>query len=251
MAPLLKTLPHGCVTFLALYVVALLPSAASADGGADSSCPAGLQPELVAGGSAKQRSGGKPSMLLQMASPTKSSAPVGEEEEEEAKDPKPAPNVAAETSNRPNVASETSNLPSQEQQVQTATRPREQEQQVQTATGPPQQAKDNITAETPPDFTRSLFSLNLLARRVSRITGPAVSFFWKPIPLWGGAEADPTFFAVPLAVVASVFLSFIIVACIVVRYQPRRTKLDTQFEHVRFPEPKDYRLSKSLRSNCW
>eukprot|EP00930_Biecheleria_cincta_P097710 TRINITY_DN893_c0_g1_i1.p1 TRINITY_DN893_c0_g1~~TRINITY_DN893_c0_g1_i1.p1 ORF type:complete len:224 (-),score=46.69 TRINITY_DN893_c0_g1_i1:122-793(-) len=223
MAPLLKTLPHGCVTFLALYVVALLPSAASADGGADSSCPAGLQPELVAGGSAKQRSGGKPSMLLQMASPTKSSAPVGEEEEEEAK----------------------------EQQVQTATRPREQEQQVQTATGPPQQAKDNITAETPPDFTRSLFSLNLLARRVSRITGPAVSFFWKPIPLWGGAEADPTFFAVPLAVVASVFLSFIIVACIVVRYQPRRTKLDTQFEHVRFPEPKDYRLSKSLRSNCW
>lgn len=225
MAPFLKTLPQSCVAFLALHAIALLPSVASAEGEADSACPAGLQPELVAGGSAKQRSGGKPSMLLQRASPMKSSGPVGEEEEEEQK---PAPAVAAETGS----------LPSQEQRVQTAT-------------GPPEQAKENTAAGTQPDLTRSLFTLNSLARRVSRMTGPAAAFLWKPIPLWGGAEADPSLFAVPLAVVASVFFSFIIAACIVVRYHPRRSKLDTQFEHLRFGEPKDYRLSKSLRSNCW
>lgn len=164
-------------------------------------------------------------MLLQMASPIKVSGPVGEEGEEERK---PAPTVAAKNGNLP-----------------------VQDQRTQTANGPPEQAKENTAAETQPDLTRSLFTLNALARRVSRMTGPAAAFLWKPVPLWGGAEADPSFFAVPVAVIASVLFSFIIAACIVVRYQPRRSKLDMQFEHVRFAEAKEYRLSKSLRSNCW
>lgn len=239
MGPLLKTSPlrQSCVAFLAALAL-LLPSVAGADS-IDSSCPAGLQPELVAGGSSKQH--GKPSMLLQMASPTKSSGPVGEEEEEN-----PAPTAAAETGTlaqqerkpAPIVAAETGTVAPQEQQAETASRPAE-------------QSKGNTAAETQPDLTRTLFSLDALSKRVWRLTGPAAAFLWKPIPLWGGAESDPSLFAVPLAVVASVFFSFIIAACIVVRYHPKRSKLDMQFEHVRFEETKDYRLSKSLRSNCW
>lgn len=243
MAPLLKTSPlrrQSCVAFLAALALLLLPSAAGADS-SDSSCPAGLQPELVAGGSSKQH--GKPSMLLQRASPAISSGPVGEEDEDE--EQKPAPTLAAETDTlaqqerKPasTVAAETGTVAPQEQQAEPTSTPAE-------------QAKASTAEETQTDLTRTLFSLDDLSKRVSRLTGPAAAFLWKPIPLWGGAESDPSLFAVPVAVVASVFFSFIIAACIVVRYHPKRSKLDMQFEQLRFGQVYQ-RSGKSMRSNCW